>query len=130
MNKKTLKIILVILFAISLIFTIYSPVLALSSDDIMNQGKEFIDIGAGQHKVNANSVADIIRPIANILLAVGSILLVVVAVIIGIKYLTSSPDQKGTLKSQLIGLAISAVVLYGAYGIWSIVYTVLKSILE
>lgn len=70
-----------------------------------------------------------LNPVANILLTIGSVLIVIVAVVMGIKYLTASPDQQGKLKGQLIGVFVSAVVLYGSYGIWSVVYQVLKNTL-
>ena len=46
----------------------------------------------------------------------------------GVKYMSATPETRGKLKTQLIGIAISAVVLFGAYGIWSIAYTVLSNL--
>ena len=34
------------------------------------------------------------------------------------KWATASPDKKAQLKQQLIGLVISAAVIFGAVGIW------------
>lgn len=131
MNRKTAKIIVLILLSICLLFIMYSPVLAsgtsLTGDQIQADAKTWLSTGASQNKINPHKVAAVLRPVANILLAIGSVLIVIVAVVMGIKYVSSTPDQKGQLKKQLIGLFVSAVILYGAYGIWALVYSILKT---
>ena len=126
MNKKMARILILIALVVCIVFSACTPVFAsISADKIYSDGKAWMSQGQSQNKISANQVADVLKPVANILLAIGSVLVVIVAVIIGIKYVTSTPDQKGHLKKQLIGLVVSAVVLYGAYGIWSIVYSIL-----
>ena len=129
MNKKVIRIVSIILIIIFAICIINSPVLAKSGDDIINDGKGWINKGASANPISADQIAKILNPVANILLTIGSVLIVIVAVVMGIKYLTASPDEQGKLKKQLVGVFVSAVVLYGSYGIWSIVYQVLKSTL-
>ncbi len=41
----------------------------------------------------------------------GLVVLFVVGVVMGIKFITASPEEQGKIKGQLIGLAISAVVI-------------------
>jgi len=62
-----------------------------------------------------------------VLLGIGTVVLVAVALIMAIKYMTATPDAKGKLKTQLIGLVVSAVVVLGATAIWKIIYKVLSS---
>ena len=116
------KVIITILLFIMLIFIISEPIFAFDLGGILSSGKNFINNGESQNKVDVNKIADIMKPIAGALLGIGTVVIVSVATIVGIKYMTASPDEKGKLKTQLIGLVVSAIVLYGAYGIWSMAY--------
>ena len=99
-------------------------------DGIASQAKNFIEVGQSGNKIPVQKIAEIIKPIARILLGIGTVIVVVVAVVMGIKYVTGTPDQQAKLKTQLIGLAVSIFVLYGAYGIWSLAYTFMTSVVE
>ena len=66
---------------------------------------------------------------ARILLSIGIIVLVGVTMVMGIKYMFASPEEAAKLKQQLIGLVVSALVIFGAVGIWSLAYQVLSSVL-
>ena len=52
---------------------------------------------------------------------IGVGVMVAVTTYMGIKYLTAGPEAQAKLKVQLIGVVVSGVVIFGAYGIWSIV---------
>ena len=47
----------------------------------------------------------------------------------GIKFITASPEEQGKIKGQLIGLAISAVVILGEYTIWKLTYDLMDDII-
>ena len=47
--------------------------------------------------------------------------MVAVTTYMGIKYLTAGPEAQAKLKTQLIGVVVSGIVIFGAYGIWSMV---------
>lgn len=129
MNKKTIKIILIISMIICIGFIITSPVLAtLSGDQIKADANAWRDKGQQNNPISVSKISEIIKPIANILMAIGCVVIVAMGIVIGIKYVTSSPDSKGKLKTQLFGLFVSGVVLCGAYGIWAIVYNILKEL--
>jgi len=112
MNKKTIKIMAIILLIITILFIINNPVFAdtsiSSGDEAKSKADNWLEQGSKQNKISADKVATILKPLANILLAIGSVVIVVVAVVIAIKYLTASPDAKGKLKAQLVGLFVSA----------------------
>ena len=63
-------------------------------------------VGAGLHFVKSSQIAGV---------------LVAVLTFMGIKYITSGPEAQGKLKQQLIGVVVSGVVIFGAYGIWQLV---------
>lgn len=46
----------------------------------------------------------------------------------GIKNLVSTPETRGKLKQQLIGLVVSGVVIFGAYYIWRAVINLMIDI--
>ena len=47
--------------------------------------------------------------------------MVAVTAYMGIKYLTAGPEAQAKLKTQLVGVVVSGMVIFGAYFIWSIV---------
>lgn len=42
--------------------------------------------------------------------------------------MTASPEEAAKIKTQLIGLVVAAIVIVGAYGIWSFAYNFLSGI--
>lgn len=80
---------------------------ALKQEDLKNVGNQFSDI-------------------AKILTYIGVGILVAATAYMGIKYMMASPEQQGKLKQQLIGLVVSAIVIFGAYFIWSTIYDLLN----
>ena len=61
-------------------------------------------------------------------MGVAVVVLIVVTVILGIKYMTADPNTQAKLKQQMIGLVVSAAVIFGAVGIWRIVYSFMNSL--
>lgn len=130
MKNKKIAIMLSIIMLLTVIFTTvlsYSTY-AFSLEDMQKQAHDFESHGKGEADkiISTEDIENKIIPIGQVLVAIASFVLVIVTIIMAIKYLTSSPEQKGKLKQQLIGLVVSIVVIYGAVGIWSI----MKSIME
>ena len=46
----------------------------------------------------------------------------------GIKWITANPEEQAKLKQQTIGLVVSAVVILGAYTIWSITLKIVSGL--
>ena len=100
-----------------------------SFDEIKSKADAFIEHGKNQKEViGAKSLKDMIIPVAQTMVAIATVVVSVVTVIMGIKYLMASPDEKGKLKQQLIGLVVSTIVIFGAQGIWALVYNFMTSI--
>ena len=127
-KTKLLKILLIVL----LLTTLIAPNFAYA-DVKFSDAKAFIDKGAGQTGTNGlnqedlNTIGKQFAEIAQILVYIGAGILVAATAYMGIKYMTASPEQQGKLKQQLIGLVVSAVVIFGAYFIWSTVYDLLNT---
>ena len=74
--------------------------------------------------VDTQPIADTIKPIAQAITSVGVGVILCATVIMGIKWVMASPDQQAKLKQQSIGLLVAAIVVFGAYTIWSMAYKI------
>lgn len=131
MKKKKINIMLITAMLLTVVFTtvISCTTYAFSLGDMHNKAIDFEKHGKGPANdiISTEDIEDKIIPIGQVLVTIASFVLVIVTIIMAIKYLTSSPEQKGKLKQQLIGLVVSVVVIYGAVGIWSIIKSIMES---
>ena len=102
---------------------------AETPDSLLSKGDDFISQGQseGDKLMPDSKLKEIISPIANVFVAIATLIIVCTTLVMGIKYVTSGPEQQATLKKQLVGLAVSIVVIYGSYGIWLLAYQVMSS---
>ena len=118
------KIIGILTIAVMLLFcmTVYSNADAsLSIKDIQEHAQEFIDKGGNEASgVEADGLLEGVTSVASILTTIGVFVLVIVTIILWIQFMTSSPQKQAVLRSQMIGVLWAAVIILGAYGIWSI----------
>lgn len=102
-------------------------------DDIMggaknflNEGKdmthEIIDSGGVHTQTNLDtaSLKESSQFFFNLLLAFGMVTAVIVGMIIGIKFMTSTIEEKAKIKEVLVPYVVSCVVIFGAFGIWKL----------
>ena len=62
------------------------------------------------------------------LVVIGLATVLIVGTIMGIQWITATPDKQAKLKQQLIGLVVATVVIFGAVGIWSLVKTIMDNV--
>jgi len=67
--------------------------------------------------------------IGRILTMIGTGVLVIVTTYMGIKYMMASPEGQAKLKQQLIGLVVSSIVVFGAWGIWSLAISIGRTVM-
>lgn len=124
---KSSKMLIKIIFILMAMFVIISNINIVKADDdislkkMEDQAKNFLNTGAGQSKVKVEEITKGFKSLGQILTLVGAGVLVAVTAYMGIKYLTAGPEAQAKLKIQLIGIVVSGVVIFGAYGIWSLV---------
>ena len=130
MNKKLFNILKILLVIIVLLFVLSPNIYASmpNAEGLHSQAQSFINQGASSAPINVNKIGEIMKPLASILLGIGTVVLVIVTAIMGVKYIAATPETRAKLKGQLVGIAVSAIVLFGAYGIWSIAYTILNDL--
>ena len=109
MNKKVVKIFSIVMIAIMLI-SVACTVFALTPEDIQP-----ID-------PNNDKIQDIGGRIIGILQAVGIVLSVVVLIIIGLKYMMGSAEEKAEYKKTLMPYLIGAALIFTASAFAQVVY--------
>lgn len=102
----------------------------ISITDIINAGTSWIKNGEKSQPgdTNVDDFAIKFIGVGQVLVAIGVVTLLIVSLITAIKWITATPDKQAKLKQQLIGLVISAVVIFGAIGIWNLVRGIMESV--
>lgn len=132
MNKKILIKLFFMLIIIYLTISNTTIVMAkktetkgtsgISLSNMEAQANKFLSTGANQAgDIDTTAIAQNFVGLGQILTMVGAGVLVAVTTYMGIKYLTAGPEAQAKLKVQLIGIVVSGVVIFGAYGIWQLV---------
>lgn len=98
----------------------------LSFSEILDKGNGFIDKGSSSSA--SFNATDLINGMANILTTIGIVVVLAGLLIMGIKYMTATPEEAAKLKTKLVGLFIAGIVIVGAYGIWHLVGFFLEGI--
>lgn len=133
MNKivKFLNIVMIAIALINILYICYYEVSAASYQGMVSDAQAFINKGKSEvSKANGVQVGDITKefvPIGQMLTSIGAGVLVAVTTYMGIKYITSGPEAQAKLKQQLIGVIVSGVVIFGAYGIWQVVVQIAQT---
>lgn len=120
--KKQVKIISAILMIVMILTSISSIVLATSPiDDFEKATPASTDVGTTQ-------VYQLGKTIVTILQAVGVVVAVVVILVIGIKYMMGSAQEKAEYKKTMIPYVVGAVLIFGATTIVNVVYNLANGI--
>lgn len=123
--KKKSKIYIITIIMYFFIFFIYMNKFYSNASlfsDINSQASGFLSKGsseAGDLSGVTSTVTSNFSELGQILTYIGAGIMVAVVSYMGIKYLIAPPDKQAALKQQLIGVLVSGIVIFGAYGIWS-----------
>lgn len=124
MSKKYGKIAKISLLML-IIFVVISAFNNVSASSLLDQmqtdADTFLNNGAAQSNIKYENIAKEFSGLGQILTMIGAGVMVAVTTYMGIKYLTAGPEAQAKLKTQLIGVVVSGIVIFGAYGIWSMV---------
>ena len=63
----------------------------------------------------------------NSLLTIGTVAAVIVGAVLGIQFMVGSVEQKAKIKDSLIPYVAGCIVIFGAFGIWKLVITILNN---
>lgn len=135
--EKFSKILIIAFILQIIIMPTYSSATSLW-EEVFSSGDKFIQNGkdqaTAQDPQNGGSVLsdDKIKntnsEIFNSLLAVGIVLAVIVGGVLGVKFMIASAEDKAKVKEAMIPYVIGCVVIFGAFGIWKIVISILNNL--
>lgn len=121
MNVNILKKVAVSMLFIVILLSFSYNVKALTLNQMEEKASNFITAGQTNSNINISNVTNEFKDLGNILTMIGAGVMVAVTAYMGIKYLTAGPEAQAKLKTQLIGVVVSGMVIFGAYFIWKIV---------
>lgn len=120
--RKNVKMISIALVIMMLLASVSSIVFA--APDLSSK----IDaIGQGNASASADKVVDFGKTIVTIMQTVGIVVAVVVLLVIGIKYMIGSAEEKAEYKKTMIPYIVGAILLFAATTIVNVVYNLANS---
>ena len=127
--KKSQKIIMILICLLITVFSVNVQANSdLSWDSIKDSVEDFENAGKQDPLINTDEIVEAVVPVGQMLTAVGVAVLFGALILLGIKYMTAEPEQKGKLKQQLIGLVIAGIVIFGAFSIWRVAYNFFEEV--
>ena len=127
--KKSLsfKLILTLLMTFCIFSLMIPKTYALG--DIISSADNFIEDGKNEKNVGLDEgvIKDLSNTMYNILFVLGIVIVVIWGLVIAIKFITGSVEEKAEVKKTLIPSVAGCVVLFGAFTIWKVVVTILQS---
>ncbi len=80
----------------------------------------------GSSVINEQTLKEASDFVFSAVLAVAIVIVVIVGMIIGIKFMMAGIEEKAELKETLVPYFWGCIVVFGAFGIWEIVVTILS----
>ena len=107
MNKKTLKLISVITIILCVAMTMSTCFAEISTSDINGRSSS----------TDVSKISSIGNSIATIIRNVGIVLAVIILMVLGIKYMLGSVEERAEYKKTMIPYLVGAVLLFAASAI-------------
>ena len=122
--KKTVKIMSALLIITMLLASIGSVVFADTASSVLNQMNQ-----AQNSSVNGtNEITTLGGRIVGIVQVVGVIVAVIIILIIGIKYMLGSAEEKAEYKKTMIPYLVGAVLIFAGSTIVNAVYNIITGL--
>lgn len=96
-------------------------------DDAINDADDFLTKG-GNNKIDTGGLQNFSGILYNILLQIGVVIAVIAGLIIGIRFMMGGVEEKADIKQILIPYIAGCVVVFGGFGIWKLVVTLLQNV--
>ena len=128
MKSKISKIFLILVLVIFMV-NITNISFATTLEDVLSGGKDFISSGENNGvSINSTNLKETSNSIYNTLLMISFVVVAVVGIYLGIKFMMSGVEEKADVKKSLVVFVIGCIVIYGAFGIWKVLVTFLKTL--
>lgn len=99
---------------------------ASSLDDMMSDADNFVKEGKIQYSEEA--LQGFSSTLFNIFSIIGAAVAVIAGIVIGVKYMIGSVEERAEYKKMLVPYIVSCVVIFGAFGIWKMIIVILENI--
>lgn len=119
--KKQVKIISIMLMVILIMASLSSIVLA-----VPEMGDKINQIGKG-NDTNTSQIENFGKTLVTIFQVIGIVVAVVVLLVLGIKYMMGSAEEKAEYKKTMIPYLIGAALIFASSTIVNVVYSVINS---
>lgn len=116
--KKQVKILSIALIVLTILLAISNVVLATDIPGKIDQ------IAQGNSSANTSKVVNFGATIVTIMQTVGIVVAVVVLLILGIKYMMGSAEEKAEYKKTMIPYLVGAVLIFASTTIVNVVYNI------
>lgn len=100
----------------------------INPTSVMNGADKFITNAENRELFDKDSEKDAVDQIYFIMLSIGVVLAVVVGIVLGIQFITTGAAGQAKVKEKLVVYVVGAFVIFGAFGIWRLVYNVLNGL--
>lgn len=117
MNTKTMKILTTVLTILVLI-AMGTSVFAITPDEIT----------ADTNVTGQTEITTMGKKIVGIIQTVGVVLAVVILMVLGIKYMMGSAEEKADYKKTMIPYIVGAVLIFGASTVANVIYNLATGI--
>lgn len=118
--KKLTKVLSVVMITIMMVSCFSSVFAAVSSNPEDWTGDE--------GNIKATEVKSFMNSIINIVSLVGSAVAIIALIILGIKYMMGSAEEKAEYKKTLLPYVIGAVLIFAASNLASVIYNMAKGV--
>ena len=118
MNKKTLKIISIVAIIVAIMFNVFSISYALTPTDLEGAGSD----------VASEEIQSFGGTLMNVIQTVGVVVAVIIIMVLGIKYMMGSAEEKAEYKKTMVPYLVGAILIFAATTIANIVYNFADSL--
>ena len=122
MNMKKVFKIIVIALIVMMLVTISTSVFATTGTSIKPGDM------TGKSNTNVSGITDIGNSIIRILSTIGIVISVVVLIVLGIKYMMGSAEEKAEYKKTMIPYLVGAALVFAASSIATVIYNFMQGV--
>lgn len=120
--KKSVKILSIVLIALAIVCTVSNICLATDIPGKIEQ------IAQGNSGADTSKVVNLGGTIVTIMQTIGIVVAVVVLLVIGIKYMIGSAEEKAEYKKTMIPYIVGAVLIFASTTIVNVVYQIANGV--
>ena len=123
-----MKLIKILTISFCIIIILSQNIFAI--DEIFSTGENWMETGKSKAGIGIDTanLREASSKLYNMLLAIATIVAVLVGAILGVRYMTAGLDEKVQVKESLFPYLISCIVIFGSFGIWKLVVTIMNQI--